>query len=165
MGIIRLYTRNMANQTVASRTAKCLCGGLHPNACKSNSGNILATASFGLHVCMNNNGKYIKCSAVFNTYNIHEQITLNNKHGMRLYEQQLYDNTLIIRAAHNITIYSLGKPYPKIVIWAILIILIFLYDYYTKIKDNGNLRDITHNYFLRKMVTFSKIRQNVAAVT
>jgi len=83
----------MANQTVASRIAKFLCGALHPNACKSNSGNILATASFGLHVCMNNNGKYIECLAIFNTYNIHEQIILKNKQGLRLYEQQL---TLIV---------------------------------------------------------------------
>jgi len=50
---------------------------------------------------MNNNGKYIKCLAIFNTYNIHQQIILKNKQGMRLYEQQLNDNTLIIRAAHN----------------------------------------------------------------
>ena len=50
---------------------------------------------------MNNNGKYIKCLAIFNTNNIHEQIILKNKQGMRLYEQQLRDNTLIIRSAHN----------------------------------------------------------------
>jgi hypothetical protein len=50
---------------------------------------------------MNNNGKYIECLAIFNTYNIHEQIILKNKQGMKLYEEQLNVNTLIIRAAHN----------------------------------------------------------------
>ena len=51
--------------------------------------------------CMNNNGKYVQCLAIFNTFNIREQIILKNKQGMKLYEQQLNGNTMIIRAAHN----------------------------------------------------------------
>jgi len=64
-----------------------------------------------------------------------------------LFSNCVYRNSLnnckywpwLIMLSYCLTIYSLGNPYPNIVIWAILIILIFLNDYYMKMKNNGNL--------------------------